>query len=142
MTTMKLSKDFMRDNDLGLLVLRVSTGGLMLFHGYSKLINGVGPIGDMLASMGLPSFIAYGTLLVELVAAMFIVLGLWTRAAAVAMVVNMIIAILMVHTGDIFSLTPQGGWAIELPMLYLLPALALALTGGGCYAMTRNNIFS
>ena len=54
----------------------------------------------------------------------------------------MIIAILMVHTGDIFSLTPQGGWAIELPMLYLLPALALALTGGGCYAMTRNNIFS
>ena len=139
---MKLSKDFMRDHDLGLLVLRVSTGGLMLFHGYSKLINVVGPIGDMLASMGLPSFIAYGTLLVELVAAMFIVLGLWTRAAAVAMVVNMIIAILMVHTGDIFSLTPQGGWAIELPMLYLLPALALALTGGGCYAMTRNNIFS
>jgi putative oxidoreductase len=38
---MKLSKDFMRDHDLGLLVLRVSTGGLMLFHGYSKLINGV-----------------------------------------------------------------------------------------------------
>ena len=139
---MNLSKDFMRDHDLGLLVLRVSTGGLMLFHGFSKLINGVGPIGGMLAAMGLPSFIAYGTLLVELVAAMFIVLGLWTRAAAVAMVVNMIIAILMVHTGDFFSLTPQGGWAIELPMLYLLPALALAFTGGGRYAITRNDIFS
>ena len=139
---MKWSKDFMRDHDFGLLVLRVSTGGLMLFHGFSKLINGVGPIGDMLASMGLPSFVAYGSLLVELVAAMLIVFGLWTRAAAVATVANMFIAILMVHTGDIFSLTPQGGWGIELPMLYLLPALALAFTGGGRYAIMRNDILS
>ena len=29
---MKWSKDFMRDQDFGLLVLRISTGGLMLFH--------------------------------------------------------------------------------------------------------------
>lgn len=132
----------MRDQDFGLLVLRVSTGGLLLFHGFSKLINGVGPIGGMLTAMGLPSFIAYGTLLVELVAAMFIVFGLWTRAAAVAVAFNMVIAILMVHVSQIFSLTPEGGWAIELPMLYLLPALALAFTGGGRYAITRNDIFS
>ena len=139
---MKWSKDFMRDQDFGLLVLRVSTGGLLLFHGFSKLINGVGPIGGMLTAMGLPSFIAYGTLLVELVAAMFIVFGLWTRAAAVAVAFNMVIAILMVHVSQIFSLTPEGGWAIELPMLYLLPALALVFTGGGRYAITRNDIFS
>lgn len=137
-----MSKDFMKDNDLGLFVLRLSTGGLMLFHGVSKLINGVGPIGDMLAALGLPSFIAYGSLLVELVAALIMVLGLWTRAAAVAMVLNMIVAILMAHTSVIFSLTPQGGWAIELPMLYLMPALALVFTGGGRYALTRDNIFS
>lgn len=139
---MQMSKDFMRDNDLGLLVLRLSTGGLMLFHGVSKLINGVGPIGEMLAALGLPSFIAYGSLLVELVAALIMVLGLWTRVAAAAMVFNMFIAILMAHTSVIFSLTPQGGWAIELPMLYLLPALALIFTGGGRYALTRNDIFS
>ena len=132
----------MRDQDFGLLVLRLSTGGLLLFHGFSKLINGVGPIGGMLTAMGLPSFIAYGTLLVELVAAMFIVFGLWTRAAAVAVAFNMVIAILMVHVSQIFSLSPEGGWAIELPMLYLLPALALAFTGGGRYAITRNDIFS
>lgn len=139
---MQMSKDFMRDNDLGLLVLRLSTGGLMLFHGVSKLINGVGPIGEMLAALGLPSFIAYGSLLVELVASLIMVLGLWTRVAAAAMVFNMFIAILMAHMSVIFSLTPEGGWAIELPMLYLLPALALVFTGGGRYALTRNNIFS
>lgn len=139
---MQMSKDFMRDNDLGLLVLRLSTGGLMLFHGVSKLINGVGPIGEMVAALGLPSFIAYGSLLVELVASLIMVLGLWTRVAAAAMVFNMFIAILMAHMSVIFSLTPEGGWAIELPMLYLLPALALIFTGGGRYALTRNNIFS
>lgn len=35
----------MRSNDFGLLLLRITVGGLMLFHGVSKLINGVGFIG-------------------------------------------------------------------------------------------------
>ena len=64
---MKLNKDFLRCNDLGLLVLRLTMGGLMLFHGVHKLTHGVGFIGDMLAGMGLPSFIAYGALLGEVV---------------------------------------------------------------------------
>lgn len=132
----------MRNNDLGLLVLRLSTGGLLLFHGVSKLIHGVGPIGQMLAAMGLPSFIAYGTLLIEFVAALILILGAWTRVAAAAIVFNMIVAILMAHLPVFFSLTPEGGWALELPMLYLLPALALVFTGGGRYALTHNNICS
>jgi uncharacterized membrane protein YphA (DoxX/SURF4 family) len=40
-----MNKDFCRNNDLGLLVLRVSLGGLMLFHGIHKLVFGVGFIG-------------------------------------------------------------------------------------------------
>ena len=65
---MKFEKDFLRSTDLGLLLLRIALGGLMLFHGMHKLIYGVGFIGDMLAAIGLPSFIAYGSLLAELVA--------------------------------------------------------------------------
>ena len=53
-----------------------------------------------------------------------------------------IVAILMAHLPVFFSLTPEGGWALELPMLYLLPALALVFTGGGRYALTHNNICS
>ena len=139
---MNLDKNLLRNQDLGLLIVRLSAGGLMLFHGVSKLLHGVGPIGGMLESMGLPSFLAYGALLAELVAALMIVLGIWTRLASVVLVGNMIVAILMAHSGDIFSLSPVGGWAIELPMLYLLPSLALCFTGGGKYAVTKNNIFS
>ncbi len=140
---MKFEKDFLRDPDLGLVALRLNVGGLMLFHGVHKLVGGVGMIGDMLASMGLPSFFAYGALVGEVVASLMILFGLWTRVGGVIMVINMIVAILMAHSGHIFSLDPMtGGWAIELPMLYLLGAAALCFTGGGKYAITRNDIFS
>lgn len=140
---MKLEKDFLRNNDMGLLFLRLSIGGLMLFHGIHKAIYGVGMISGMLAGMGLPSFIAYGSLLAELVAAAMILLGLWTRAAAVVVAGNMVVAILMAHLGTLFTIDPgTGGWAVELPMLYFLGAVALAFTGGGRYAVTRNDLFS
>ena len=45
---MEIKTNFLRNNDLGLLLLRVSVGGLMLFHGVHKLIYGVGFIGGVL----------------------------------------------------------------------------------------------
>ena len=57
-----MDKNFLRDNDLGLLLLRLTVGGLMLFHGVHKLIYGVSGIEGMLAGMGLPGFIAYFSL--------------------------------------------------------------------------------
>ncbi|MGI6242376.1 MAG: DoxX family protein [Prevotella sp.] len=134
-------KNFLRNIDLGLLILRLSIGGLMLFHGIHKAVYGVDGIAEMLAAIGLPSFIAYGALLCELVAAFMIVLGVWTRAAAAIMVGNMIVAILMAHTDVLFSINSStGGWAVELPALYLLGALALCFTGGGRYALTRGTL--
>lgn len=142
-TEMEIKNDFLRNNDLGLLLLRLSVGGLMLFHGIHKLVYGVGFIGGMLAQLGLPSFIAYFSLAAELVAAIMIVAGLWTRLAAVIMAGNMVVAILMAHLGTFFTVDPvTGGWAVELPMLYLLGAAALAFTGGGKYAATRSGVLS
>src|SRR3712207_772911 len=138
---MTLEKDFLRSNDCGLLLLRLAIGGLMLFHGVHKLTAGVGFIGGMLTQMGLPSFIAYGALAAELVASIMLIIGLWTRAAAVVFAGNMVVAILMVHAGQIFSVDPMtGGWAIELPMLYLLGAGVLCFTGAGKYAVTHGSV--
>src|SRR5713101_1753933 len=41
--------------DVGKLVLRLTTGGLMLFHGVDKLIHGLGHIRSDLAAAGLPA---------------------------------------------------------------------------------------
>jgi putative oxidoreductase len=138
---MKFEKDFLRSTDFGLLLLRIALGGLMLFHGIHKLIYGVGFIGDMLAAIGLPSFIAYGSLLAELVASLMIICGIWTRLASVVFAGNMVVAILMAHASEMFSLSPMtGGLVIELPLLYLLGAAVLCLTGGGRFAVTKGTV--
>ncbi len=138
---MKFEKDFLRSTDFGLLLLRSALGGLMLFHGMHKLIYGVGFIGDMLAAIGLPSFIAYGSLLAELVASLMIICGIWTRLASVVFAGNMVVAILMAHASEMFSLSPMtGGLVIELPLLYLLGAAVLCLTGGGRFAVTKGTV--
>lgn len=138
---MKFEKDFLRSTDFGLLLLRIALGGLMLFHGMHKLIYGVGFIGDMLAAIGLPSFIAYGSLLAELVASLMIICGIWTRLASVVFAGNMMVAILMAHASEMFSLSPMtGGLVIELPLLYLLGAAVLCLTGGGRFAVTKGTV--
>lgn len=138
---MKFEKDFLRSTDFGLLLLRIALGGLMLFHGMHKLIYGVGFIGDMLAAIGLPSFIAYGSLLAELVASLMIICGIWTRLASVVFAGNMVVAILMAHASEMFSLSPMtGGLVIELPLLYLLGAAVLCLTGGGRFAVTKRTV--
>jgi putative oxidoreductase len=136
-----MNNNFLRSNDLGLLLLRLTVGGLMLFHGIHKVIYGVGGIQGMLAGLGLPGFLAYFSLATELMASILIIIGAWTRVASAVMVGNMVVAILMAHLPVLFSVDPNtGGWAVELPMLYLLGAAVLCLTGGGKYALTKGKV--
>lgn len=125
-------------DDSGKLVLRVALGGMMLFHGIAKLAGGVEGIGGMLESKGLPAFIAYGVYLGEVLAPLFMILGLWTRAAGVVMAGTMVFAISLAHAHEVFALSEGGGaWAIETPMLFLLGGVAVALLGSGRIAVSR-----
>ncbi len=138
---MVFNNNFMRSNNFGLLLLRLNIGGLMLFHGIAKAMGGYTFIEKMLEHIGLPSFIAWFAVAAELIGSIMIVLGIWTRAAATIMVGNMVVAILMTHATHIFSIdATTGGWAIELPMLYLLGAATLCFTGAGKFAITKGGI--
>lgn len=121
--------------DAGRLVLRVVLAILILFHGVSKVIGGVGPITGMIAKLGLPAGLGYLVYIGEVVAPTLILIGLFTRAAALIVMVNMIVALLLVHTGQFFSLSNMGGWALELQGMYLGSAVALALLGAGRYSI-------
>lgn len=118
-------------NELGKLILRVVLGVLILFHGVSKLIHGPGFVVQMLAQQGLPSFLAYGVYVGEVVAPVLLILGLWTRIGALIVAVNMVVALLLVHTAQFMSLADTGGWALELQGMYLGGAIAVLLLGGG-----------
>ena len=121
--------------DAGRLVLRVVLGVLVLLHGSSKLPGPPAMITGMLAQHGLPAFFAYGVYLGEIVAPALVILGLWTRPAALVMAINMIAAIALVHAGDLFSLGKQGGYALELQAMYLFGAIAVALLGAGRFSI-------
>lgn len=95
----------------------------------------------MLAEAGLPSFIAYGVYVGEVVVPLFIIFGFGTRVASAILAFNMIVAVAMAHSGDIFSLNDAGGWTIELPALYFFGAAALIFTGGGKYALSNKYIW-
>ncbi len=125
--------------DLGVLVLRISIGLLMLFHGIGKLMGGLVFIQGMLEAKGIPSFIAYGVLVGEVLAPAAILIGFRTRIAALIYAFNLVVAILLVHTGQFFTLSEQGGWALELIGLYLFGAITLFFTGAGKYAVSVSN---
>lgn len=122
-------------DEAGKLLLRVLIGVLVLLHGIAKLKGGVDPIAGMLANAGLPAALAYLAYVGEVLAPLLMIVGLWTRAAAVVVAGNMVFAIGLVHRAQIGALNDQGGWAIELQGLYLFGALAVALLGAGRYSV-------
>lgn len=135
---MTIENNFLRNTNLGLLLLRLTIGGLMLFHGVHKAIHGVSFIEGMLEGIGLPGWIAYGAILGELVSSLMIIFGVWTRVAAVIFSGTMVVAILMAHTSQLCSIDPMtGGWVPELPALFLMGGIVLFFTGGGKYAITK-----
>lgn len=122
-------------DDAGKLVLRAALAILLLFHGVSKLMGGVGFINGMLAKAGLPPALGYLVYIGEVVAPLLILFGIWTRAAALVIVINMIVALLLVHTAEFFTMSKTGGWALELQGFYLASAIAVALLGAGRHSL-------
>lgn len=122
-------------SDLGKLVLRLALGILVLLHGIAKLKGGLSGIEDMLAAQGLPTFLAYGALVGEVLAPLMLILGFYARIGALLVVVNMLFALVLAHLGQLGMLNEQGGWALELQGMFLASALALALLGPGRYGV-------
>ncbi len=121
--------------DLGKLILRVTLAALILFHGVAKIINGIGFITALVAKFGLPPALGYLVYIGEVVAPLLLLFGIWTRLAALIVAINMVVAIVLVHTGELLTLTKTGGWALELQAMFLVSAIALALLGAGRYSV-------
>lgn len=123
--------------DLGLLILRISTSLLMLFHGAAKLMHGVGGLSKGLAAKGLPEFLAYGVYVGEVIAPVLIIVGLYTRISSIIVAGTMVVAIYVAHGHELFTLGKFGAPVIELPFLYLIVAITLLFTGPGKYSINK-----
>ena len=123
--------------DLGKLLLRLALGLLILLHGVAKLKDGVTGIVGMVEAQGLPGILGYGVLVGEVLAPILVLLGAYARIGGLLIVINMLVAIALVHLGQLGQLNEQGGWALELQGMYLAMAGAVALLGPGKYGLNR-----
>jgi putative oxidoreductase len=121
--------------NLGKLVLRLTLGGLMLLHGLAKLQTLPAGIMSRLADAGFPSSLGYLVYVGEVLAPLLLIVGLWTRAAALIVAINMVVAVLLVHASELDDLTRSGGWALELQGFYFFTAVAIMLLGAGKFSV-------
>lgn len=121
--------------DAGRLVLRLTVGLLLLFHGVAKLEGGIGSISAALTQVGMPAALGYLVYIGEVLAPLLIIVGVWTRVAAFVVVINMVVAVALVHAGELLSIDRTGGYGLELQALYLFSALVIALIGAGRYSV-------
>lgn len=127
---------FLKNDDLAKLVLRLGVGILLFFHGVAK-IGSAGTLGFIkaqLAGLGLPEVLVYGVFVGEIVAPALLVFGLYSRIGGLLVFINMLFVFVLVHMGELLSLSAHGGWQLELQGLYLVGGLAIMFLGSGKYA--------
>lgn len=124
--------------DTGKLILRLALGVFMLFHGYAKLTKGISGIEASVLKMGLPMWVAYGVYIGEVIAPLLVIAGFYARAGGVFIMINMIFAIALSHSTQLFDVGKTGGWALELQGFFLLTGLVVALIGPGRYSINNH----
>ena len=122
-------------HDFGLLALRVLFGGMLLLrHGLEKMMN----FSRMAAHFPDPLHVGSKVslllvVLAEVVGSLLVILGLFTRVAALILVIELAVAFSLVHH---FRLAGQGNG--EMALVYLCAFLVLMLTGPGRWSIDAN----
>jgi putative oxidoreductase len=127
-----------QSDSFGKLVLRLTLGLLISFHGISKVMNPgrtLESMNGLLTAAGLPTYVAYGVFIGEVLAPILIILGIYSRIGGLIVVINMVFAVLLAHSTQLLTLSKSGGWALELQGFYLLTGLALFFLGSGKMAI-------
>jgi putative oxidoreductase len=127
----------MYNQDLAKLLLRLTCGGILLFHGIHKVFVEIDHVKVIVRNAGLPEFFAYGNIIGEFVAPIFVLIGFKTRIAAAIIAFNMLMSVLIGHRDIMFSINDYGGWMIETNVLYMMTAVVLFFTGAGRYSLSR-----
>ncbi|HEY0382686.1 MAG TPA: DoxX family protein [Candidatus Elarobacter sp.] len=130
----------MRRNDFALLILRLTLAVVVWPHGAQKALGlfggyGIaGTVNGLSSHLGVPVLLAYVVIAVEFLAPIALVLGVFTRLAALGVAIDMAVAAYMVHLPNGFFMNFAGnqkGEGIEYFIYAVGVALALVVAGPG-----------
>jgi putative oxidoreductase len=118
--------------NLGLLLLRMGSA-LMILHGWPKMMNYSEYAEKFPDPFGFGAeFSLILTVFAEVFCTVFVALGLFTRFATIPLMITMLVAALIVHSGDPFS-------DREASIGYFLLYAAIFFLGSGKYSL--DNVF-
>ena len=112
---------------LALLVTRIVVGFIMVAHGYQNLFRHLHDHVRMVTSLGLPAWLGYVSSITEFCGGTLLLAGLFTRVAALAICIDLIVAIWKVHWHN--GLTGDHGF--EFPLAAATLAFVLIFFGAG-----------
>lgn len=124
-----------RTGMIGATVLRIGLGILFLAHAGLKILIFTPPgTAKFFESVGVPGFLAHLVIAAESLGGLALLLGIYPRIVALALIPILLGAIATVHGGAGFFFTnPKGGW--EFPAFWVLALVVQALIGDGFYAL-------
>lgn len=140
-----INRLFPTDDSRALALLRVTLALVMLPHGAQKALGWFGGAGvagtieGMGQHLGIPAPLAALAIVVEVLGPLALLLGLGTRAAALALAGQMAVAGWTHRANGFFAnwSGTQAGEGIEYHLLYIGAALALVIAGGGAWSVDR-----
>lgn len=122
---------------LGIAVLRISLGTMWIAHALLKLLVFTLPgTAQYFASIGFPGFLAYPVFAAELLGGLALVLGIYARQVALALVPVMAVAAWVHAPNGWVHTSAGGGW--EYPVFLIAASIALWLLGDGAAALRRS----
>ena len=108
-----------------MLFLRITAGGLMLVHGYDKMVHFNETVSHMMNFIGIGSKATTALVIfAEFFCSMLLILGLFTRLACVPLIICMSVALFMASNGDFLG---KG----QLAALFLICFIVLLFLGAG-----------
>jgi putative oxidoreductase len=135
---------FKTEDNLSGTILRIFLGGVIFPHGAQKLLGWFGGGGFSASMRGfesnfhIPTVFALLAILAESVGAVALIAGFFTRIAALAVSMNMVVAICLVHWKNGFFMNWAGtgkGEGFEYHLLAVAIGLALMVKGGGRWSV-------
>ncbi len=115
---------------LALLVLRLVLGVIMIGHGYPR-ISAISHSVQFVRGIGLPGWLAYVSVAAEFLGGILVILGLFTRCASLAILIDMCVVIGRVHWKN--GLLGNGGY--QFPLALAAIAFGLIFFGAGPIAL-------